>query len=278
MERGLLDAHGGDEEPRERDLALWQERGWGLSLPSYAWSRSVSYYDSGPDEYARRSEALDSMLRERTCPMPPEPDPSAITLPDPHDWEASSLGDAITKRRSVGAFRPNKTDQEALATLLHHGTSKIRECRRHLSGEDPHNLLISVGAAFDVYVLIYSVQGMVPGAYLYEQESGALSSRQVGNLRESVRAALAGQPDPTNVAATVLLVVDFDRYQWRYRHERALRNLYLECGRLMQPLILVATSLGLQTGITPAIRDHLVGAMLGLDLGNWQALHSLTIS
>lgn len=162
--------------------------------------------------------------------------------------------------------------------VLHYGTSKIRECRRHSSNEDPHSLLISVGAAFDIYVLVYSVEGLTPGAYLYELEWDALSPKRSGDLRESARAALAGQPDPTNAAATVLLVADFDRYQWRYRHERALRNLYLECGRLMQPLILVATALGLQTGITPAIRDQLVGALVALDLGNWQALHSLTIS
>ncbi|MGH8350011.1 MAG: SagB/ThcOx family dehydrogenase [Pseudomonas sp.] len=165
-----------------------------------------------------------------------------------------------------------------LATLLHHGTSKIRECRRCSSSGDPHSLLISVGAAFDVYVLAYSVQGLASGVYLYEPERRSLSLKAVENLRESARAALAGQPDPTNAAVTILLVADFDRYQWRYRHERALRNLYLECGRLMQPLILVATSLGLRTGITPAIRDRLVGALLARDHGNWQALHSLTIS
>jgi hypothetical protein len=212
VERGLFKAQGGDEELREEDLALWQERGWGLSLASYAWSRSVSYYDSGPDEYTRRSEALDSMLRERTCPMPPEPDPSALVLPDPGDWEAPSLGDAIAKRRSVGAFRPNKVDQETLATLLHHGTSKMRECRRLSSNEDLHSLLISVGAAFDVYVLAYSVQGLAPGAYLYQQDPGALLLKNAGNLREPARLALAGQPDPTNAAATILLVADFDRY------------------------------------------------------------------
>lgn len=278
VQRGLLNAQGSNEEPGEEELALWQERGWGLSLPSYAWSRSVLYYDSGPDEYARRSEALDSMLRERPCPMPPAPDPSAITLPDPDGCDVPSLGDVIAKRRSVGAFKPKNVDQEVLAKLLYHGTSKIRECRRLSSSEDPQNLLISVGAAFDVYVLVYSVQGLAPGAYRYELEPGKLSPKRAGNLRESARAALAGQPDPTNAAATVLLVADFDRYQWRYRHERALRNLYLECGRLMQPLVLVATALGLQTGITPAIRDQLVGALLSLEPGNWQALHTLTVS
>ncbi|MGH3943024.1 MAG: SagB/ThcOx family dehydrogenase [Pseudonocardiaceae bacterium] len=255
MQQGLLDTSDGDADPADEDLACWQEHGWGLSLPSYTWSRSVSYYDSGPDEHARRTGALESMLRENACPMSPVPNPSAITLPDPDGWDGPPLGDVIEQRRSVGAFRPGKVNQKALAMLLHHGTSKIRECRRHSSSEDPHSLLISVGAAFDVYVLVYSIEGLAPGTYLYEPQTGALSSKKFGNLRESARAALAGQPDPTHAAATILLIADFDRYQWRYRHERALRNLYLESGRLMQPLILVATALRLQTGITPAIRD-----------------------
>lgn len=182
------------------------------------------------------------------------------------------------KRRSVGAFKPNTLGPETLSTLLYHGTRKIRECRRLSSGVDTESLLISVGSALDVYVLVYSVLDIRPGAYLYEMEPGSLSLKRSGDIRESIVGALAGQPDPTNAAATVLLVADFDRYQWRYRHERALRNLYVECGRLMQPLILMATALGLQTGITPAIRDHLVGAVLAREPGNWQALHTLTVS
>jgi SagB-type dehydrogenase family enzyme len=183
----------------------------------------------------------------------------------------------IANRRSIGTFRPNKLDQDVLATLLYHGTSKIRECRRLSSGGDPRSLLISVGAAFDVYVVVFTVEGLNPGAYRYELEPPALSPKKLGDLQEETRTALAGQPDPTNAAATILLVADFDRYQWRYRHERALRNLYLESGRLMQPLILTATGLGLHTGITPAIRDELIPPLLALDNGNWQALHTLTI-
>jgi SagB-type dehydrogenase family enzyme len=198
-------------------------------------------------------------------------------LPPSGEWQAPPLDEVIANRRSIGTFRSYELDREVLATLLHHGTRKIRECRRLSSSGDPRSLLISVGAAFDVYVLVFALEGLDSGAYHYELEPPGLSLKRLGNLREEARTALAGQPDPTNAAATILLVADFDRYHWRYRHERALRNLYLECGRLMQPLVLTATGLGLRTGITPAIRDELIAPLLALDNGNWQALHTLTI-
>ena len=275
-EHGLLDENG-DEQWSHEDLAVWQEHGWGLSLSSYAWSRSVPYHDSGPDEHTNRSEALDSMRSERPCPTPPAADPSAVPLRPPDQWQTLRLDQVIANRRSVGTFRSNKLDQETLATLLYHGASKIRECRRLSSSADPRKLLVSVGAAFDIYTVVFAVEGLDSGVYLYELEPPALSLKRLGDFREETRTALAGQPDPTNAAATILLVADFDRYQWRYRHERALRNLYLECGRLMQPLILTGTALGLRTGITPAIRDELVAPLLARDNGNWQALHTLTI-
>ncbi|MCM3920655.1 SagB/ThcOx family dehydrogenase [Frankia sp. AiPs1] len=277
-ERGLLCVSGGEEEPAEEDLALWQERGWGLSLASYLWSRSVSYYDSGPGEEDRRSAAIESMLHERSCPLPPEPDPSAVSLQAVGDWDAPPLSAVLAKRRSVGAFRQSSVDRGALAALLYYGTSKIRACRRAASAEKPSSLLISVGAAFDIYVLVYAVDGLISGVHRYHPETNTLSLVKAGNFREAAYVALAGQPAPKNAAATILLVADFARYQWRYRHERALRNLYLEAGRLMQPLILVATALGLQTGITPAVRDEEIADLLGENSENWQALHTLTVA
>jgi SagB-type dehydrogenase family enzyme len=216
------------------------------------------------------------MSQERSCPQPPAPDPAATTI-HAEEWCAPPLGEVLTKRRSDGAFRRNTVDQGKLSLLLSHGTAKIRACRREVIAEIPETLLVSVGAAFDIHIIAYAIDGLTSGVYRYHPETESFSLAKKGDFREATRDAFAGQPDPKNAACTILLVADFDRYQWRYRHERALRNMYVEAGRLMQPLILVATALGLQTGITPAMRDEEIADLLGLEPGNWQALHSLMV-
>lgn len=275
--RGLYCYRQDDEKWPREDLQLWQEHGWGLSLSTYAWSRTVKYHDSGPEENENRVSALRAMLVERSCPPPPVTDSFATPVRHFHHWDSLTVSEALSNRRSLGTFRRGKIKKIALDMLLHYGTRKLRECRHLASTGCIRNVLISVGSAIDIYLIVFAVEGLHPGVYLYEPERSTLVLRKLGNFQTETHQALAGQPDPTNAAVTIIFVADFDRYQWRYRHERALRNLYVEAGRLMQPLILAATAIGLGTGVTPAIRDELIPPLLRLDNLNSQALHTLTV-
>lgn len=72
-------------------------------------------------------------------------------------------------------------------------------------------------------------------------------------MREVMQRCLIGHEGPASAACTLILSVEFERYQWRYRHERALRNLYVETGRIAHHLLLQATAHGLGTHILYAL-------------------------
>ncbi|WP_282793773.1 nitroreductase family protein [Streptomyces sp. CC224B] len=95
-------------------------------------------------------------------------------------------------------------------------------------------------------------------------------------LRRRMSAILVGQPAPLSAAATVLLVADFERYQWRYRHERALRHLWLDAAHAMGYLLLSATALEKSTHISPAARDSAANACLGLSDARHQVMYCLS--
>lgn len=65
---------------------------------------------------------------------------------------------------------------------------------------------------------------------------------------------------------TLLLVANFGIYQWRYRHERALRNLYIEAGRVLEHFSIAGLKVGLQGVVTPELADRKLGEFLDLNL------------
>lgn len=86
-----------------------------------------------------------------------------------------------------------------------------------------------------------------------------------------------GQNVFENASLSLFYSVNFLRYQWRYRHERALRNLYIESGRLMQKTIVIAEYLDAGSFITPALKDHKLASLLNLDTVDEVVLYSQTI-
>jgi SagB-type dehydrogenase family enzyme len=284
IDRGLLIATT-DEQREEIDwptsdaIAHWNKRGWGLSLSYFLWSRWVEFIDSGPDARSRRLNSLREMVAAESCPSPPYVPGEGIPLLESSSGAMLSLGSALEGRKSVGLPAGGPVSMSELSTLIIDGTKKLRYCRAITDRDGPDSrLLVSVGSALDIYVVIFQSDDGRPGAYLFDPVDCMLKPMRHGDLKDEAWAALLGQPDPRRASALIVFVADFSRYQWRYRHERAMRNLWVEAGRLMQPLILAATAMGMQTGITPALADELFPSLLNRPAGNWQALHSLVIA
>jgi SagB-type dehydrogenase family enzyme len=274
------DEHQG-QFPAATDLSRWQERGWGLSLSYYLWSRRSHFLDNGPDSVRIRTAALTDMEAQEKCPTP--------VAASSGDWvdiavcsEANrmrSLGETLVQRKSL--FKPSggTLRRADLALLLEKGTVRFRDSRRITDGNGPiGRLLVSFGSAIDIYVIVYRSPDMANGIYLLNPISDQLFLTREGDFLGEAREALLAHPDPQLAAATIVLVGDFPRYQWRYRHERALRNLWIDAGRIMQDILLSATALDMETGITPAVADSRFAPLLELTAGDCQVLHTLTVS
>jgi nitroreductase len=89
--------------------------------------------------------------------------------------------------------------------------------------------------------------------------------------------ALYGQSAPKTAAFSVAFVFDLARYCWIYRHERALRNLFVEVGRIAQYLIIAGEQLGWSALPTPAIADSKMANLLGCGSERFYPAYTLTV-
>ncbi|MET7390622.1 SagB/ThcOx family dehydrogenase [Streptomyces sp. NPDC005529] len=274
-------------QPTTDLVQFWERRRWRPSLEYHLLSRDLPYADSGPDALTTRRRVLadyGGVLPERIrpqgrrIPLPAE-DPGA---------QDRTLGTALLARRSVRSYLPRPTPATSLAHLLRTGLSTVAANQQRTGEGDLRELLRSFGTAFDFYLLTYNVDGLDSGAWFLDLTGPtateankpidpALIEVRAGNHRQAMRDIFYGSPWPLTAAFTLVMVADFEQYQFRYRHERALRNLYIESGHLAQRLLLLADSHGLGTLVTPAVRDSLIEELLGLDPVRQATIYTLTM-
>jgi SagB-type dehydrogenase family enzyme len=119
--------------------------------------------------------------------------------------------------------------------------------------------------AFETYLLVNRVEGLVPGLYRYL----ALSHRLVlvddrPDVNARLTAACMDQMQIQNSAVTFFWTAVLARMYWRY-DERGYRYLHLDAGHVCQNLYLAAEMLGCGVCAIGAYDDDLLNQELGLD-------------
>lgn len=256
----------------------WLDRGWHPSDQSYIASRRWQYADTTDSGDQVRSQTIEGYVR--TGGAPPQevlPDVPAVPLGEPPVPGSRSVGALLAGRRSGRAYVPQPTPLPLLSGLLWHGLADIRVRRERTSPDQPLSYLDSFGSAWDCYVTAYGVDSLPEGAYRYDLTRHQLLSVRPGNHREAMSDILQGMRSPATAAWTIGLVADLPRYQWRYRHEHALRRLWFEAGLIGQELIVLGASYGLSTLVTPAQKDRPYLSLHQLDDRRYTAVYTLTM-
>ncbi|GAC44502.1 nitroreductase family protein [Paenibacillus popilliae] len=75
----------------------------------------------------------------------------------------------------------------------------------------------------------------------------------------------------------IIISVNYTRKQWRYRHERELRNTYITSAQICQKFLLAATKNNLFCNVTPANRDRKIIQLLSLDHLQEQVLYTINV-
>lgn len=268
-------------EELRNGIAHWFERNWESSLHYYLWSRKFSFVDDSEDYKSVQRQSLEEDLLDDHLPLPvpAKADGERVDLNKPEPLGADTMGEVFLRRASFpGDFRLETLRQDRFSGVLWHGLQKVRNNRKYDLKADIRGILShSSGCALDVFIVAYDVQDIENGIYFYDPVKHAISPVRKGSFREQMRHALIGHRGPLTASCTVCLTAEFERFQWRYRHERALRNLYIDTGYIMQSLVLAATAYRLLTHITPAVRDTEALSMLGLSPCKHQVLHTLTL-
>ena len=275
-ESGMIDNMELSKEDAEK-VRHWWARGWHPSLDYYLWSRCGHYCDEHDPTKKHRRETLESYLKAGGPPPRLKPKGASLALPEPQKpvWTVS-LAEILLRRESVRRYVPKPISQEALSAVLWHGLSQVRYFRKRPI-EDPTDYLKSMGSAFDFYLVIYNVDHVAPGAYYYDITEHTLTPTNCGNFRKEMFHILRYMPAPGTATCTLIMVADFAQYQWRYRHERALRHLYFESGRIAPKALVTAMRYNLGMLLTPAQIDSKTVELLNIDPIRQCPIYTLTM-
>lgn len=113
-------------------------------------------------------------------------------------------------------------------------------------------------------MIVYAVAGITPGVWNLDLDAGLALLDRAGDLREAMSDLMCGMQAPMTANVTVVFVADLRERQQRFPYERALRELYVEAGRVAQWLILACESRDAGCLITPATNDRALSDLLGL--------------
>lgn len=266
----------------EDDLQHWEKRNWSISLCYYLWSRIGHLYDKGENYKDLQKERVKSYVQSEGLPKDKSTlSDSAISL-DVNDIDLPiiNLNTVLVARGSVMVTPMRTVSKKTLSSILWDGLSRVRENRKDSIENNPLYALDSFGIGFDFYLCIYSVDGLENGIYFYDVEHHKLDLVEYMEekaLRTKMYLIQVEQSTCNKSSFAIIITANFARYQWRYRHEAALKYLYINCGQVAHNPILVTTAHGYKTHISPAIMDSLAMNLLKLDGSSYQAMYILSV-
>jgi SagB-type dehydrogenase family enzyme len=142
-----------------------------------------------------------------------------------------SLEEALARRASVRAFRPEALTREHVAQLLWAAQGTNRRGRRTAP---------SAGALYPLEVYVVTAKGIGH----YDPARHTLATHRTGDRRRALHAVALSQ-DPVRDAPAVFVIAGvYARTQRKYG-TRARRYVHMEVGHAAQNLLLEATALGL---------------------------------
>lgn len=180
-----------------------------------------------------------------------------VPLPQPAETGKVAVELALTRRRSVRAYRGTPLSLPQLAQLLW--------AAQGITDRDEMRAAPSAGALYplDVLVVAGSVEGLAPGIYSYLPAQHALVPGRAGDHRLHLATAANGQEWLANAPAILLVAGTEERSRWKYG-ERTARYVHLEAGAAAQNVALQAVTLGLGTVMVGAFDDARVRSLAGL--------------
>lgn len=201
-----------------------------LTLPLVIGSFATSYGDSRPAAEAER-----------------------IALPEPIEFSAITVEEAIAERRSIRDFINQPLDDEVISRLLW-SAQGITDPARGLRAAP------SAGATYPLEVYLVDHRGV----FRYLPEGHELEKVLSDDRRSALANAALGQRMIEEAPASLVIAAVPARTARRYGEERARRYVYLEAGHAAQNIHLQAVALGLGSVPIGAFRDQQVQQALGM--------------
>ncbi|KIP53327.1 hypothetical protein SD72_03560 [Leucobacter komagatae] len=246
----------------------WIENGWERSLDYYQSTLDQRYADERADFLQQQASMLDHY--HAVSPMAREHYPSNLQwekLPEPATPEQKTVSQILSARRTTLVPAAHSLSMPDLSAILWEGFRKIASFRVPELQTDHRQAMVNFGSSLDIYVVVFAISELESGVYRYNVTSHSLGLVAAGDYRGETQAALVGQPAPRTAAVTLFYVSDVYRHQWRYRHERALRGLWIDTGKAVNEMLWTLALRNISPHISPALGDDVALKLLGLPVG-----------
>ena len=151
-----------------------------------------------------------------------------------------AIEQVILRRGSTRKFSQDSITSAQLSTILDRATGDLPADFLHDPGEQLNNL----------YLVVNNVEGISPGAYFYDRQTGSLQLLKAGNFRGNAGYLGLEQELPADASVDVFFLADLHDILERFGN-RGYRAVQLEAGILGGRLYLSAYAQRLgATGLT----------------------------
>jgi nitroreductase len=249
------------------EYEAWDKNGWSDALPFYLSTLDQQFADAAPDYRAAQLRVLETYNRSDSIPVESIPDCLTWTPLERSKPPAATRAEILRQRRTTLVPEPTRLPPSELGAILSEATVKLAAFRTSNIASDPRNALVNFGPSLDVYVVVYEIEGLAAGLYRYDMNAQKLGLLKRGEFRSTMRTVIVGQPATMTAVVSVLYVSDVCRHWWRYRHERALRGLWIDTAKVANELLWSLAARGIVPHMTPAINDAVANELLNLGSG-----------
>ncbi len=220
-------------------LEHWLERKWQVCLDYYLSSSNPG--NARPDPTIQTPHIID------------------IQLPTSSIKEQLDRIPAFFERKTHRKFQEKSLDLAVLSLLL-----------KEINGE----LFPEV---WRYYILIFNVKNIPPGIYQFYPQAHGLSLIREGSFRDEVVALLCGMSASQTASHLILMSIDVQKAMKCYPYNKALREMYIDSGRMIQKLLIRGVQYNVGGLPSPAMRDSPMCTFLNIDPCECIPIYSLTM-
>jgi len=215
------------------------------------WQVSLDFYLSTPNKES--SQQKTNTILEQT-----EHDLDII-LPDEKEKDLLSPVEALLHRKTYRKFQDVPLSKRVFSKLL-------KELKEEL-----------FTGIWKYITVIFNVEGIEPGIYRYCSERHGLVLIRQGLFREEIVKLLCGMMASSTAAFLMVLAVDLKIAMENFSYDRALREIYIDSGRLAQKLLIK----GMQNLIgglpSPAMQDTQLCSFLDMNPATCIPIYNITM-
>ena len=230
------------DSDKSSKIEHWWERKWQVSL---------DYYLSSPPEQIRRQQTEAATSSNQQC--------VDVVFPDKIENAQLSPMQALLNRKTHRKFQETSIPLRLLSTLL---------------GELKEEILEDI---WKYYIVIFNIEGVQPGIYRYCSIQHGLYLVKQGLFRNEAVNLLCGMAASYTASFLVILAIDLEEAMKKFPYNRALREIYIDSGRLAQKILLKGMQHSIGGLPSPAMRDSQMCSFLEIDPSKCIPIYSITM-